>query len=87
MTNRLSIDGGPENGEATPFAAPDAGGNDDSFRRVADMLQTRTRIGSDMWSEPNIKRFPKPACVNRRRYSWNSALGTIQLISAKSTYT
>ncbi|HLF70692.1 MAG TPA: sigma-70 factor domain-containing protein, partial [Dehalococcoidia bacterium] len=50
MTNRISI-GVAENG---PDVAP--GGGDDSFRRVADMIETRTRdLGSDIWSEPDIK--------------------------------
>ena len=59
MTNRVSVDTASENGEAGPFTAPDAGSNDDSFRRVADMLETRTRtLGSDIWSEPDIKQSP-----------------------------
>ncbi|HWO72568.1 MAG TPA: RNA polymerase sigma factor RpoD [Dehalococcoidia bacterium] len=33
-----------------------AAGGDDAFRRVADMIESRTRdIGSDIWSEPDIK--------------------------------
>jgi RNA polymerase primary sigma factor len=56
MTNRVSIEGVAENGDATPFAAPDSSSNDDSFRRVADMLESRTRsLGSDIWSEPDVK--------------------------------
>ena len=33
-----------------------ASGGDDSFRRVANIIETRTReIGTDIWSEPDIK--------------------------------
>jgi RNA polymerase primary sigma factor len=33
-----------------------ASGGEDSFRRVADMIESRTRdLGSDIWSEPDIK--------------------------------
>lgn len=56
MTNRVSLDGvtATENGE---MVATEAGVGEDSFRRVADMLETRTReLGSsDIWSEPEIK--------------------------------
>ncbi|MFN0148013.1 MAG: RNA polymerase sigma factor RpoD [Dehalococcoidia bacterium] len=55
MTNRVSLDGAP----ATPSGevASEGGVGEDSFRRVADMLETRTReLGTtDIWSEPEIK--------------------------------
>src|SRR5688500_4971757 len=56
MTNRVSLDGvtATDTGE---IVASEGGVGEDSFRRVADMLETRTReLGtSDIWSEPEIK--------------------------------
>ena len=56
MTNRVSLDGvtATESGE---MVASEGGVGEDSFRRVADMLETRTReLGTaDIWSEPEIK--------------------------------
>jgi RNA polymerase primary sigma factor len=54
MTNRVSLDGVAD-GE-TEMLTTNAGGGEDSFRRVADMIESRTRdLGSDIWSEPDIK--------------------------------
>jgi len=54
MTNRVSSDGVSEAERESPRS--DATTGDDSFRRVADMIETRTRsIGTDIWSEPDIK--------------------------------
>ncbi len=55
MTNRVSIDSASdESGEM--LMTSEVGVTDDSFRRVADMIENRTRdIGSDIWSEPDIK--------------------------------
>jgi RNA polymerase primary sigma factor len=54
MTNRLSIEGGP-NSEVAGLIPPasDASPSDDRFRRVADMIETRGR--GDIWSEPEVK--------------------------------
>ena len=49
MTNRVS-DGDTE------MLTNGTTGDGDSFRRVADMIESRTRdLGSDIWSEPDIK--------------------------------
>jgi len=47
MTNRVSIEAAPE------ITASGEGTADDSFRRVADMLDSRRR--GDIWSEPEVK--------------------------------
>jgi RNA polymerase primary sigma factor len=52
MTNRVSVDGVAE-GDAGEMLT-NSGGNDDSFRRVADMIESRSR-DSDIWSEPDLK--------------------------------
>jgi RNA polymerase primary sigma factor len=52
MTNRVSMDGVAE-GDAGEMLT-NSGGNDDSFRRVADMIESRSR-DSDIWSEPDLK--------------------------------
>jgi RNA polymerase primary sigma factor len=55
MTNRVSIDG-VSDGETGEMLTTGAVSGDDSFRRVADMIESRTRgIGTDIWSEPDIK--------------------------------
>ena len=55
MTNRMSIDG-VRDGESGEMLTTNAAGGDDSFRRVADMIESRTRgLGADIWSEPDIK--------------------------------
>ena len=55
MTNRMSIDG-VRDGESGEMLTTSAVGGDDSFRRVADMIESRTRdLGADIWSEPDIK--------------------------------
>lgn len=55
MTNRMSIDG-VRDGESGEMLTTSAVGGDDSFRRVADMIESRTRdLGTDIWSEPDIK--------------------------------
>jgi RNA polymerase primary sigma factor len=44
-----------EGGAGELLPASEVGG-EDSFRRVADMIETRTRdLGADIWSEPDIK--------------------------------
>jgi RNA polymerase primary sigma factor len=54
MTNRMSIDG-VSDGESGEMLTTSAVG-EDAFRRVADMIESRTRdLGSDIWSEPDIK--------------------------------
>ena len=54
MTNRVSLDGVTEGESGEMIATSNA--NDDSFRRVADMIETRTRgLGTDIWSEPDLK--------------------------------
>jgi RNA polymerase primary sigma factor len=54
MTNRVSLDGVAD-GDAEMLTSSGAG-DGDSFRRVADMIESRTRdLGSDIWSEPDIK--------------------------------
>ena len=60
MANRISIESAPEGSAARPFPAGDAPAGDDSYRRVADMLENRTRTlgASDIWSEPDIKPSP-----------------------------
>ncbi len=60
MANRTSIESAPEGSAARPFPAGDAPAGDDSYRRVADMLENRTRTlgASDIWSEPDIKPSP-----------------------------
>jgi RNA polymerase primary sigma factor len=56
MTNRVSLDGVSESNAGEMLATAEPGAGDDSFRRVADMIESRTRdIGSDIWSEPDIK--------------------------------
>jgi RNA polymerase primary sigma factor len=53
MTNRVSLDGVAD-GESEMLTT--SAGGEDSFRRVADMIESRTRdLGSDIWSEPDIK--------------------------------
>jgi RNA polymerase primary sigma factor len=53
MTNRVSLDGVADGD--TEMLTTSAGG-EDSFRRVADMIESRTRdLGADIWSEPDIK--------------------------------
>jgi RNA polymerase primary sigma factor len=52
MTNRVSVDGVAE-GDAGEMLT-NSGGSDDSFRRVADMIESRSR-DSDIWSEPDLK--------------------------------
>src|SRR3990170_2798272 len=48
MTNRVAI-GVTETETAS-------NGSEDAFRRVADMIESRTRdLGSDIWSEPDVK--------------------------------
>jgi len=55
VTNRVSIEG-VSGGRAGELLTAAEGGGEDSFRRVADMIETRTRdLGSDIWSEPDIK--------------------------------
>jgi RNA polymerase primary sigma factor len=53
MTNRMSLEGvsGSDTGE---MLAAGEGGSESSFRRVADMIESRTR-DTDIWSEPDIK--------------------------------
>ena len=54
MTNRVSLDGVTDS-DRGPLGASEAV-SEDSFRRVADMIETRTReLGSDIWSEPDLK--------------------------------
>jgi RNA polymerase primary sigma factor len=54
MTNRMSIDG-VSDGESGEMLTTSAVG-EDAFRRVADMIESRPRdLGSDIWSEPDIK--------------------------------
>ncbi len=53
MTNRM-IDGVTTSDSGDGFRAGEASTGDDSFRRVADMLESRTRA-PDIWSEPDIK--------------------------------
>ena len=55
MTNRVAIEGVSGSGAGELLTTSEVGG-EASFRRVADMIETRTRgIGSDIWSEPDIK--------------------------------
>ena len=55
MTNRMSIDGVAD-GESGEMLTTSTSGDGDSFRRVADMIESRTRdLGADIWSEPDIK--------------------------------
>ncbi|HEY7269031.1 MAG TPA: RNA polymerase sigma factor RpoD [Dehalococcoidia bacterium] len=51
MAERVSLGEATEGGIGTIIAGGEAG--DDSFRRVADMLENRGR--SDIWSEPEVK--------------------------------
>ncbi len=54
MTNRVSMDGVADGD--TEMLTNGSTGEGDSFRRVADMIESRTRdLGSDIWSEPDIK--------------------------------
>src|SRR6185436_6147488 len=56
MTNRMTLDGISDNTTGEMLTNGEAAGSEDSFRRVADMIESRTRdIGSDIWSEPDIK--------------------------------
>jgi RNA polymerase primary sigma factor len=52
MTNRVTIDGVSDGSPAEMLTGSEGG--EDSFRRVADMIESRTRQ-SDIWSEPDIK--------------------------------
>ena len=52
-----------------------------------DSIDCSITPGQNIWSEPYISRVPNPEIIRRRRYSWNSSRGIIQLISAISTYT
>jgi RNA polymerase primary sigma factor len=54
MTNRVSLDGVAEN-DTGELVTNEAGVSDDSFRRVADMIDRTRELGSDIWSEPEIK--------------------------------
>ncbi len=55
MTNR-AMDGSPESGVGEIISTPEIGSGDDSFRRVADILEKNNRgIDSDIWVEPAIK--------------------------------
>ncbi len=55
MTNRVSLDG-VSDGDTGEMLTTSSSGGDDSFRRVADMIESRTRdLGTDIWSEPDIK--------------------------------
>jgi RNA polymerase primary sigma factor len=56
MTNRVSLEGVSANDAGEMLTTQESGSTEDSFRRVADMIENRTRvIGSDIWSEPDIK--------------------------------
>ena len=60
MTNRLSVESAPDGSAERPFPAGEAPASDDSFRRVANMLENRTRSlgAADVWSEPDVKQSP-----------------------------
>jgi RNA polymerase primary sigma factor len=53
MTNRVSLDT-VSTSNAGEMLTTGEGAGDDSFRRVADMIESRTR-DTDIWSEPEIK--------------------------------
>ncbi len=54
MTNRVPMDRVADGD--TEMLTHGSPGDGDSFRRVADMIENRTRdLGSDIWSEPDIK--------------------------------
>jgi RNA polymerase primary sigma factor len=56
MTNRVSRDGVSSDGDTGEMLTNGAVASDDSFRRVADVIESRTSdLGSDIWSEPDIK--------------------------------
>ena len=56
MTNRVTLDGISDSATGEMLTNAETTGGDDSFRRVADMIESRTRdISSDIWSEPDIK--------------------------------
>jgi RNA polymerase primary sigma factor len=52
MTDRVSLDGAPD-GDLREMMGSGDGAAEDPFRRVADMLENRTR--GDIWSEPDVK--------------------------------
>jgi RNA polymerase primary sigma factor len=56
MTNRVSLDGVSDSDSGEMLPGNEVGVSEDSFRRVADMIESRTReLGSDIWSEPDLK--------------------------------